>query len=937
MHFITFPVASTNIFPLVNSTHGGQLVTEYNLKAREMVATNPDVKYPIGPSFLHSSDDFKVKLLENSDVPPYSNTKTYNKGDYCSYNNDTYVCIVKITTPESFNPNHWAKTVISNSILQIDPGRAVINGHYVESLAPMMIDLNAVNAELRQQQQDPLYGNLSIGIKTYFSTENTMSGSMLVENTDNMYVGVQLVIERSSAFTTPNDVPDASQEGIATADLKLADFVYINGVVASSSIALNPDATKYIPAQRIVDFNLDDRYASFDDLVDKLFYTCSGSSGWCDSTGSIMIWDSHSEDSWGTTPPPAGLDEAKFIQDDNGEVHFVIPHKQPDAEIYNDQGQRMYYAPKDIKLPSANYATNSAGVVTSEYTQYIKNLANTVNTYKAFTNGKQIAYWETLSADSKGNLNHDFPSDLSSYNVGDYILVREDFTTSNNADLGAAPSTMYFAIPGGVTSIAWNGTNKPSGFRLAEPVVLWEGEGATQPTSSSPNAEELKEMFGYDTYSGVNNDYFEIQFHDRNDEHTTSYYYKVTGTSPKLWSAPVLLNGGIPLATNVQVGGFYNITSDSAYTDAGYVYLDESGHLRLMDYGLLRTGALAYQLGADVTVPAKMTRDYVQNYLDEYVNARVAFKVVDTSADLSTNSTMVNVTIPLPEEGVLNIYNIDSRFNTGVYLHFTTDDTSKNYSNVVINILDCQKVRIDSSITTWTSGPVINIFRSCLYYDVPVINYIKTCDVSVPSVRETLFPDYVGYTGFDNLSLWYAKFKSNDPDLTVNGMEVMLPEADLTPQEISFWSTTVPGDNHYFYALRSVSLSTSGIIIGFSLYVSNGSTRQTLEPGHTIIGGSFVLPQGASLNYPQTCITHPLKVTGTFTTAYQDSTHTKWITTDTSFTALTGTYDSDLGMQKGSIAFNSNTYMVDTTYTNVATIDGWDVGTYHIFYGGTTV
>ena len=227
MHFITFPVASTNIFPLVNSKQGGQLVTEYNLKSREMVATNPDIKYAVGPSFIHSLDDFKIKLLEDSDVPEYDATKTYDKGDYCSYNNDTYVCIVKITTPEVFDSEHWAKTSISTSIIQISEGRAVINGHYVETLAPMIIDLNLANAELKQNSQEPLYGNLSIGIKSYFSTSSTMAGSMLVENADNMYLGIQIVITKTADFKTPNDCPALSQQKDVTADIKLADFTYV--------------------------------------------------------------------------------------------------------------------------------------------------------------------------------------------------------------------------------------------------------------------------------------------------------------------------------------------------------------------------------------------------------------------------------------------------------------------------------------------------------------------------------------------------------------------------------------------------------------------------------------------------------------------------------------------------------------------------------------
>ena len=249
MHFITFPVASTNIFPLSNSTKGGQLVTEYNLKSREMVSTHPDIKYAVGPSFLHSLNDFKVKLLEDTEVADYDKTKPYNKGDYCRYENDTYICIVDIVIPEVFDSDHWTKTEISTSIIQVDPGRAVINGHYVETLAPMLVDLKLANAELKQNSQDPLYGNLSIGIKSYFSTEATMSGAMLVENTDNMYIGIQLVILKADEFKTPNDCP--TDQGAVTADLKLADFTYLNGAVSASSIAQNKDAVRYIPSSKI--------------------------------------------------------------------------------------------------------------------------------------------------------------------------------------------------------------------------------------------------------------------------------------------------------------------------------------------------------------------------------------------------------------------------------------------------------------------------------------------------------------------------------------------------------------------------------------------------------------------------------------------------------------------------------------------------------------
>ena len=937
MHFITFPVATTHIFPASNSKNGGQYATEYNLKSREMVATNPSIKYAVGPSFIHSLDDFKVKLLEDSDVPDYDATKTYDKGDYCSYNGDTYVCIVKIEIPEVFDADHWQKSSISTSILQLDPGRAVINGHYIESLAPMTVDLSLANATLKQENKALLYGNLSIGLRTYFSTDSTMAGAVLVENEDNMYVGIQVVVEKADDFKTPNDCPDNRDD--ITADIKLADFTYVNGSISASSILMNKDATRYIPSARIYDFDniLDDKYVTSENLVDRMFYTYSGKSGWCDSTDNLMIWDANSAHRTTTEEPTTP--EATFRRDDSGNVHFIIPHKQQDG-IINDNNDRVYYADRDITFPTANYSTGASGIVTAEYTQKIKNIASYINTYKEFTNGKQIHYLDTLGYTDDGSLNWSFPTDLSNYNVGDYILVREDYTVYNSEDEGSAPSTMYFVLPGGITSVVPAGmtTTKPLGVRISNPEVLWEGEGATRPTTTSPDAQELLDMFAYTSFRGTTADYFEIVFHNTEDTTQTSYYYPVTSVGPKTWSDAILLTGGIPLATESQIGGFYNASTDSAYSDAGYVYLDDTGHLRLRDYELLRSGTLAYQLGSDVTIASNQTLEFIQNDLDEFVNTRVAFPYIP---QLTSTPAMLNVNITLPEEeGIINIYNIDSRFETGVYLHFIANNTDekgddRDYSNIIINISNCQKVRIDNSVTTINKGPVINVLRSCLYYDAAVIDYIRTCDSN--STRAQMFPAYTDFTGIDNLTLWYSRFSTSDPDLVVNGMEISQPDVAMAPQDITFWDENMPNDNHYSCALRSITLSNSGSIVGCSLYVSNDSTQTVNTTQHTIIGGKFTLPQGSALNYPLSCIDNPLKVTGTFTTAYLDNTETKWITTETSFTAFTGTYSIVGGVSEGSIAFNSTTTLIPTTYTNVTTIGGWEPGTYHIFYGGTTV
>ena len=45
-------------------------------------------------------------------IPAYSSSSTYDEGDLCMYNNMMFVCIVKISTPEAFNTNHWELTGI---------------------------------------------------------------------------------------------------------------------------------------------------------------------------------------------------------------------------------------------------------------------------------------------------------------------------------------------------------------------------------------------------------------------------------------------------------------------------------------------------------------------------------------------------------------------------------------------------------------------------------------------------------------------------------------------------------------------------------------------------------------------------------------------------------------------------------------------------------
>jgi len=980
MHFPTFNVASTNIFPLSNSTKGGQLVTEYNLRSREMVNTKPEISYEVGPSFVHGPEDYKVSLVSSVEAPDYSSRQTYSIGEYVTYNSSTYVCIEAILTPEPFNISKWALVTSTGSILQVAPGRAVINGHYLQSTAPMTVDLVLANAQLSLNNATPLLGKLSIGIKSYYSEETTMAGSMLIENEDNTYIGVQLVVLPASEFITPADSPD--DRDAVTADLKLADFIYINGVV--SAIEHNPERLCCIDSRRIgdVDKLFNDHFISKDNLNPHMLYTFSGQgsqadkSTWCDSTGSLMVWDAEPQNHLTTVNPNTVLPQAAFLSTSDGYVHLAVPHQQIDS-MKNTAGEDLYFGIRDMKLPKANYLSGTPGTVDAEYTQVIKNLGAKlsglqtvdINSYIPTASGNLILYLDTKTDD------YTMPTIPTSYQNGDYIFVREDYTARVSTDAGAAPSTMYKVLPGTISNIAYN-ASLPTGVRLGDTAIgIWSGDndGLTNYDESTGtrtvNTEALKHLadfyettkayvvddyaayngalyqcieatqgdwdttkwnkilnedattlFGFTSYRGIKNkDYFEVDLH--NDEDTTiiPYYYVVTGTGPRSWSEYILVTGGIPLATTDQAGGFYN--TDPLATDNGYVTLDSSGRLKLIDYELLRSGTLAYQLGEDFTMPSTISSSLIQSNLDEYINNRIAFpfEMVPT-----TTPQVINVYITFPEEAnptVININNIDSRFGTAVYFHFL----GKANSNTIINISDCEKIRIDSNIA---GNPIINVYRSCIYYDATVFDYIRSCVIRTGS-----------FTGFMDITLWYDRFKETDPDIQVNGMEISQPSATPTVQDITFWNEANPNDNHYSSALRSITLGGNGNIIECSLYVANGSTATNVIYGRSIIGGVFNLPQGSELIYPEKCIVKPLKVTGTFVTAYKVQ-NDNWIMITTNFTAVTGIYRPDSAtFTSGTIAFDATTDLLDSQHMtmDVTAIDGWEPNSYHIFYGGSTI
>ena len=149
-NFLKFSTESTNIFPAANSKLGGQLVSEWNLRSRETVSTPSKITYMVGPSYVHSMSDFKV----------------------------TSGISGSISAP--------------NGTLTISEGRGIFNGHFVESTVPITIDLLEVNNSLNADGNETLSGELSVGIRVFYSTSSTMADTIRVEKTDNslMYEGI---------------------------------------------------------------------------------------------------------------------------------------------------------------------------------------------------------------------------------------------------------------------------------------------------------------------------------------------------------------------------------------------------------------------------------------------------------------------------------------------------------------------------------------------------------------------------------------------------------------------------------------------------------------------------------------------------------------------------------------------------------------------------
>lgn len=938
MNFVKFPVNATNIFPIANTKKGGQLVTEFNLRTIDSVSTDESIQYMTGPSYVHASTDFEVKSQGSSDA-------------------------------------FFADQDISgsSSVLTVMPGRGVINGHFVELLSPIEIDMTEAYA-LATKAGETLNGALAIGLKAMYSSETTMAGALLpesvseinVENPEDsissLYEGIQIVILPVEEFILPIDSPtDAS---LVTAHIKLAQFTYINGAIKGLTNNY-PDKCIMLPASRVGNIGgnsnnsgASSEFISKKGLDPKKLYTYAGYSTkktpegetviadtWCDSMDALMVWDADPQ-----LIPASSEDaiqpysEATFAVHGN-EVRLYLPHKQPDIngkEFITDQtGAPQRYKAKSYPLPVASFVNGTPGTVDAAYTNNVKKIKNMINNiYQLMlAKGTQRGYIDILSFNDDGG--KDLPDINPNWAVGDYILVGTDNTVNETTETVTTwirnPSTLYVVLPGVVNTISSPAKlARPDGMELAS--VTLSGEqmeelGINSGGILTLDTDKFNKIIDLNAteYRGIpNHDYFTITY-DTGALTQNTIYYAVASILPgsRIYTdPPIMLTGQIPLASTEQIGGFIDV--EETALDQGFVHLDSNGNLVLLDYALLRSGVLAYQLGEDFTTPAGSSYEEIQSLLNEYVNERVAFP---NASHLETSEhphvIYINLNLSAAESPtVLNIGDIDSRFGTSICLNIFGEIDS----NTIINISNCEKIRIGNIPISTNGGPQINLYRCNLYYDAGVLNWVRN---------------------IDNLQLWYEKYAVNGedlstlPDLMVDGLTVTEVGYPPAGQDIGYWTEDTPNDNHFRYALKSVTLDTHGMVTGCAVLVKNESTAN-VETGKLIISGKCDFPSGNGLDMPLARIDKPVKITGEFIVAYSttyDNTSKRMLVQDTKFTMITPYYDGlDITNNKagilvpGKIHFLCDVFYVSRTEgldPPPQSLDGWDTSTYHMFEGYT--
>lgn len=905
MNFTRFSPATTYIFPQVNGTTGGQILSEYNMRCRESVGTNPNVPYMIGASYTHSMNDFSVSMQTDG-----------------------------------------IGAVISSTAIQINPGRALVNGHFVESATPVIVDIAVANS-LLNNGDTPLRGTLCIGLRAMYSSDPATFGTLIgTVDKDGYFEGIQVVVLPKSEFILPSSDVGIQDASLVTAHLKLAEFTYVNGAVNADSIVQNADKVQIFDASRVgqIEQKLAGKYVTVDTLNPQNFYVMQGNGDWCASNGSLMLWDKNDK---APIVVPDGQTisdvtrKTEFLVDANtGKTFLNVTHKQP--HVRNSANKLLYLPDAQLELPLADYDRNTSGTVNGAYTAKLKDAVKKLNDIHRSVTGKQRWFLDVLDDVE------DLPDIEQNWEIGDYVVVRQDNTvTTYAADVAQPPSTMYVIIHGQVTGIDYQHvtTTQPetNGMQLGK---IMTGKGSPSTLRFDPDTGYIVCSYNSDTiklwnatyYDGVpNEDYFCYNYKPNDDEDGTLYYVLVS-SAKKRYSDAIYLTGSIPFAQEAIIGGFLNVPETA--TDQGYIYLDDTGHLRLLDYGLLRSGTLAYQLGEDFTSPGGITIEEVQNNLDEYVNNRVAFPTDVQKANAIANGEpedviKVDITLDVDDTSdevqTLTIRDIDSRFGTSVHLFI---HSANNLSaNIVINIINCEKIRINSTIP---GSPTINVINSCLYYDADVIGRLGS------TVEGRRF-------GVSDLSFWYARYDTSDPDLIVNGLDIYAPNVTADTNISALLGETDP---HYNYAIRGIKFDHFGNIIGMSLFFNaditvSGSSAENPNFGDFIFTDKFKLVPSINMPFPTNRLNKHIKINGIYNMAYKLNEENSYVFAESNFTIITPTYTSTsevdeegmIGIKMSVLHIDNAPYMipeiVSSTPQDPVVIDCWQAGSYAVYEGYT--
>ena len=388
---------------------------------------------------------------------------------------------------------------------------------------------------------------------------------------------------------------------------------------------------------------------------------------------------------------------------------------------------------------------------------------------------------------------------------------------------------------------------------------------------------------------------------------STMYVVENIDGSAVTWGGPIRLTGGVPLAQEDLVGGFYNVPED--LLGGGYVWRDNAGNLRLLDFDLLKTGVLAYRLGTDQHISGSDVEDINQQLMD-IVNERVAFP----SSYTNGGTRVVNVYVTVPEsydaQTPIVVRDVDSRYNTCLYLHILKEDSTAVTSNLVIQIENCERIRLD--IGEGCESATYELFNSSIYYDADILDKLTT---------------------ISGMSLWYERFSDTDQQLMVEDMTVSYigPMSGSELSAVDPFTEDTPNDNHYAWLLKSITFSPNGDVEGLGLMVQDQSTNNVVTDGTFLIYAPFTTLSNGELTCPPSKILRNIVISGNFTSAYLDGTATPpaYILNEVSVSATPKVASSQI---EGQIAIKS-TVRVCSNISGTGELTAMQPDTWHYIEG----